>query len=299
MTETGKDETESDLSALLDSALADFGRTRNTDDELDSMMDTMDQQAAQKAAEKFDDVMRLQRSSNYPGTSSSESIPMTEDERKAAENFQNMLKALVAAEQKALNERLPNESGEDDYDRASAEAFIGQLKASFFHSVAGFNGKFCFENLAESDIIKLFKKLSEQDPLHIADEPQYGTLISLVQAFFSKDLMYPPLKQLLEGFPKYIAEHNELDAELKARYEKQIDIIQRVCIEYEKEESEDVEEMKRRFDTITTLMLELQSYGYPPEELVGEAPPGWVTDPQTGLPKVEDVSKAAETCTVM
>lgn len=55
---------------------------------------------------------------------------MTIDERKAAENFQNMLKTLVEAEQKALSER--NEDVQDSYDRASAEAFIGQLKASFF-----------------------------------------------------------------------------------------------------------------------------------------------------------------------
>ncbi|EJD75508.1 hypothetical protein LOAG_17358 [Loa loa] len=271
MAEAFENETESDLSALLDSALADFGRTRNTDDELDSMMDTMDQQAVQKAVQKFDDVMKtLQGSSSHPNVSSPETMQMTVDERKAAENFQNMLKTLVEAEQKALNEHPPNEDDQHGYNRASAGAFIEELK-----------------------------KLSEQDPANIADESQYKTLINLVQAFFSKDLMYPPLKQLLERFPNYIAEHSELDAETKARYEKQMDVIERVCLEYEKNESGDLEEMKRRFDTITTLMLELQSYGYPPEELVGEAPPGWVTDPQTGLPKVDDVSTAAETCSLM
>lgn len=57
---------------------------------------------------------------------------MTTDERKAAESFQNMLKALVEAEQKALSEHSPNENGQDNYDRDSAEAFIEQLKASFF-----------------------------------------------------------------------------------------------------------------------------------------------------------------------
>ncbi|VDO65755.1 unnamed protein product [Onchocerca flexuosa] len=66
MAETSENDAETDLSALLDSALEDFGRTRNTDDELDSMMDTMDQQAVQKAAQKFDDVMKtFQSSSNH------------------------------------------------------------------------------------------------------------------------------------------------------------------------------------------------------------------------------------------
>ncbi|KAL3997755.1 Pex19 family protein [Acanthocheilonema viteae] len=269
MAETGENETESDLSALLDSALADFGRTRNTDDELDSMMDAMDQQAVRKAVQKFDDAMKtLQESNSY--SNSSEVAQMTDDERKAAENFQNMLKTLIEAEQKTLTEHSSNENSQDSYDRTSAEAFIGQLK-----------------------------KLLKQDPANIEDESQYKTLINLIQTFFSKDLMYPPLKQLLERFPNYIAEHSELDAETKLRYEKQINVIEHVCMEYEKDESEDLEEMKRRFDTITTLMLELQSYGYPPEELVGEAPPGWVTDPQTGLPKVDDISKASEACSLM
>uniref|UniRef100_A0A8R1U0Z7 Peroxin-19 n=1 Tax=Onchocerca volvulus TaxID=6282 RepID=A0A8R1U0Z7_ONCVO len=66
-----------------------------------------------------------------------------------------------------------------------------------------------------------------------------------------------------------------------------------------KSNKSDLEEMKRRFDIITTLMMELQSYGYPPEELVGEAPPGRSTDPQIGLPKVDDGSKAAEFCSLM
>ncbi|EJW74620.1 hypothetical protein WUBG_14469 [Wuchereria bancrofti] len=212
----------------------------------------------------------VQRSSSRANVNSSETIQMTVDERKAAENFQNMLKTLIEAEQKALGEHPPNKDDQHSYDQDSAEAFIGQLK-----------------------------KLSEQDPANIADETQCKTLINLVQAFFSKDLMYPPLKQLLERFVNYTAEHSELDAETKARYEKQICVIQRICLEYEKDDSEDLEEMKRRFDSITTLMLELQSYGYPPEDLVGEAPPGWITDPQTGLPKVDDASKAAESCSLM
>lgn len=57
---------------------------------------------------------------------------MTADERKAAENFQNMLKTLLEAEQKTLDEHPPNTDGQHDYDRASAETFINQLKASFF-----------------------------------------------------------------------------------------------------------------------------------------------------------------------
>ncbi|VDN45680.1 unnamed protein product [Gongylonema pulchrum] len=94
-------------------------------------------------------------------------------------------------------------------------------------------------------------------------------------------------------------EHNELDAATKARYEKQIEILESVCAEYEKEEASSAHEAKQRFDRISTLMMQLHSYGYPPEELVGETPPGWITDPQTGYPRVDDITKAAEACSLM
>lgn len=50
---------------------------------------------------------------------------MTEEEKKAAENFQNMLKALIAAERKSLQEQAGDEPNQD---RAGAEAFIEELQ---------------------------------------------------------------------------------------------------------------------------------------------------------------------------
>ncbi|VDN00932.1 unnamed protein product [Thelazia callipaeda] len=299
MVEEDKDKTGNDLSALLDSALSDFGRTRNTDDEIDSLMNAMDEHAAQKAAQKFDVLMKMHQDEYtrlQPSGSSSETTRMTTEERKAAENFQTMLKALIDAEQKTLTEYPPKENGDNDYNRASAENFIERLKASLIiNSIL----EEYFIYMHYIYYVETIMKLAEQDPENLTDESQYETLMSLVQTFFSKDLMYPPLKQLLERFPEYFANHTELDADTKARYEKQINVMERICSEYEKDESEDFDEMKQRFEVITSLMVELQSYGYPPEELLGEAPPGWARDPETGMPKVDNVSKAAEACSLM
>lgn len=55
-------------------------------------------------------------------------IRMTEEERKAAENFQNMLKVLVEAEESA--EKM--EDGTGDVDVASMREFRNRLKVSFF-----------------------------------------------------------------------------------------------------------------------------------------------------------------------
>ncbi|VDN45023.1 unnamed protein product [Gongylonema pulchrum] len=59
-TESKRDDNVADdeeLSTLLDSALSDFGRFRNTDEELDSMMEVLDQEAVEKAIQNFDDAM--------------------------------------------------------------------------------------------------------------------------------------------------------------------------------------------------------------------------------------------------
>ncbi|VDK25175.1 unnamed protein product [Anisakis simplex] len=141
-----KDDTaaDSELSALLDSALDDFGRLKNTDDEIDSIMENMDQEAAQKAASHFDSLLKnltlntaanqqnAEATTNNPAMSSSSSTPqtpMTEEERRAAENFQKMLKTLVEAEEKAINETRTNpEAQPSEAEAAEASAFLEQLK---------------------------------------------------------------------------------------------------------------------------------------------------------------------------
>uniref|UniRef100_A0A914RLL6 Peroxin-19 n=1 Tax=Parascaris equorum TaxID=6256 RepID=A0A914RLL6_PAREQ len=256
------DVIDGELSALLDSALEDFGRARNTDAELDSMMETMDREAAQKAASNFDSMMRnlTNGASSQPGNtnSSSPQTPMTEEERHAAENFQKMLKALVEAEEKAIRENQMDTGNTADCDIADANAFLQQLR-----------------------------NLSEQDPTRLTDDSHIESLMNLMQTFFAKDLMYPSIKQLVDSYPG------------RTNCEKQMELLRRICEEYEKEESDDAEVMRNRFEAISSLMVELQSYGYPPEELVGSAPPGWSVDPVSGFPAIEDVSKAAESCTIM
>lgn len=98
---------------------------------------------------------------------------------------------------------------------------------------------------------------------------------------------------------RYLANHPELEPERRTNCEKQMELLRRICDEYEKEESDDAELMRNRFETISTLMVELQSYGYPSEELVGSAPPGWSVDRISGFLAIDDVSKTAESCSIV
>lgn len=56
--QTAGNEADNELSALLDSALDDFGSIRNTDDEIDLMMASYDEAAAEKAAKNFDSIIK-------------------------------------------------------------------------------------------------------------------------------------------------------------------------------------------------------------------------------------------------
>lgn len=50
-----------------------------------------------------------------------------------------------------------------------------------------------------------------------------------------------------------------------------ISILYKVCIELEKENKDDTDEIKKcRFESILKLMTQMQTYGQAPEDLVGE-----------------------------
>lgn len=76
-----------------------------------------------------------------------------------------------------------------------------------------------------------------------------------------------------------------------------------MCTELEKEKEADAEDVKkRRFDTILSLMQEMQSYGQPPEELVGEQNPSlFQFDPEGNpiMPALPPGAEPPQNCSVM
>lgn len=76
--------------------------------------------------------------------------------------------------------------------------------------------------------------------------------------------------------------------------------MQDVCQLYEEEKDTDTEEIKQqRFQKIVILLQHMQALGHPPDDLIGDMPPGWNMDPQTGLPAVSDPAEASTGCSLM
>ncbi|KAK0091577.1 hypothetical protein PV326_002997 [Microctonus aethiopoides] len=96
----------------------------------------------------------------------------------------------------------------------------------------------------------------------------------MMQSLLSKEILYPALKELADKYPSWLNEKKDIfSAEEIEKYNKQLDLMRKVCDELEMEKADDANDVKmERFDKIMKLMHEMQSYGAPPEDLVGDQP---------------------------
>ncbi|XP_066599289.1 peroxisomal biogenesis factor 19-like [Prorops nasuta] len=97
---------------------------------------------------------------------------------------------------------------------------------------------------------------------------------NMMQSLLSKEILYPSLKELVDKYPEWLqSKEPTLSLEDLNKYKKQLQLMQKICTEFEAEKDDDTEELKRhRFKLILNFLQEMQKYGQPPEELVGEQP---------------------------
>lgn len=95
---------------------------------------------------------------------------------------------------------------------------------------------------------------------------------SMMQSLLSAEVLLPSLKDLVERYPKYLADNaTKLSAEDKEKYEKQFGLIKEVVEELEKEKATDTPEAKKeRFNVVLEKMQKMQDLGQPPAELLGD-----------------------------
>lgn len=111
-----------------------------------------------------------------------------------------------------------------------------------------------------------------------------GLLETMMSQLMSKEVLYEPLKEMHEKFPSYLTENeNKLSQEDKNRYKKQQEIVSQIITIFEtKDYSEEDPQTNLK---VMALMNEMQEYGAPPTEIMGELPPGVPVGPD-GLPQL-------------
>ena len=94
----------------------------------------------------------------------------------------------------------------------------------------------------------------------------------MMQSLMSKELLYPPMKDIADKFPGWLADNrNKISAELFSKYNKQFDLTQKICFLFESESESDSEtQRKKNFEKVMNLMQEMQALGHPPKELTGD-----------------------------
>ena len=129
----------------------------------------------------------------------------------------------------------------------------------------------------EEDLSKMFSKLGS-----MPDEGggNFDNLLpmmeGMMQSLLSKELLYPAMKDIADKFPDWLADNrNKVTDEEFVKYNKQFALSKKICFLYEEEKDEESSDIKKkRFEKVMELMQEMQSFGHPPKELVGESNPG-------------------------
>jgi len=118
------------------------------------------------------------------------------------------------------------------------------------------------------------------------EEELQGILESMMTQLMSKEVLYEPLKELNDKFPKYLSDNAAtLSEEDKKRYESQQRIVTEIVAVFEDPTySPDSQEKGVK---VVTLMNAMQTYGSPPAEIMGPLPPGMELGTD-GMPKVPD-----------
>ncbi|KAJ3933072.1 MAG: Pex19 protein family-domain-containing protein [Lentinula lateritia] len=106
----------------------------------------------------------------------------------------------------------------------------------------------------------------------VEDEAELASFLeSMMGQLMSKDVLYEPVKELNEKFPPFLANPpSPLSSADQTRYEKQYDCVKRIAAIFD---DPSYKEGGSEGAKIVDLMGQLQTYGNPPESIMGSVPP--------------------------
>ncbi|XP_018344192.1 PREDICTED: peroxisomal biogenesis factor 19 isoform X2 [Trachymyrmex septentrionalis] len=246
--QTNNETENQDLNDLLDSALQDFDKVSLSNVEKSNNINTVDSQ-------KQTDKHKISEDK------------WTEDFLKqTADQFEKNLQNLLQndSELEAALQKLGQMSASNTVDEKNVNADFQSAVSQVLKDLTANS-----ENLQnETDVAAMLGQTSfDGDTSDILPFMQ-----GMMEHLLSKEILYPSLKELSDKYPAWLEEHKvTLNASDLERYTKQSELMQKVCIELEKEKEDDTEDIKQhRFEYVLKLMTEMQNYGQAPDDLFGE-----------------------------
>ncbi|XP_068979034.1 peroxisomal biogenesis factor 19 [Bombus flavifrons] len=268
-----------ELNDLLDSALKDFNKEQISDKEDMCKADT------------------LESTTDKNTTDISEDAWTTDFVKQAAEQFVESLRNFIQNETDSelgvSSQRMAQTvasaiNNEETFDKDSVSRDFQTAIAQALNDLSTTS-----ENLqSEADLSEMFGLASLEDGPGAIPPFMQGML----QHLLSKEILYPSLKELVDKYPEWLEEKKTVisSSDLQ-RFRKQLELMQQVCMELDKEKDGDTEEVKKkRFETIISFMQEVQACGQLPEELIGEQTTPFQTDTE-GDPVIPALLRSMET----
>jgi len=191
-------------------------------------------------------------------------------------------------------DKLARLAGEADTGPGSVQDRLSQTVGQMSRNSEGLSGQ-----PTEEELQAMFSNMGMTDGM----QPGFDNLIpmmeGMMQSLLSKELLYPAMKDIADKFPDWLADNRSKISEVEYNnHNKQYDLTKRICFKFE-EEKEGVEESdevkKARFDTIMSLMQEMQSLGHPPKELTGDSSPAFQFDAE-GNPILPGLGDPSQCC---
>ncbi|KAI8984600.1 Pex19 protein [Mycotypha africana] len=181
---------------------------------------------------------------------------------------------------------------EDGATKKSAQSFqdtinktMNKLKDSSKEIDSSMN-----EEAEDAFMAELMKQMES-----LADNGEFeGVLEGMMSQLMSKELLYEPMKDLRDKYPKWLEEHKDtIDKAEYEKYQQQMNMCQQIVAKYEAPHFDEKDEVQAK--EIMDLMTKMQDLGQPPADLLGEMAPGINFGNTEAMPDLKDL----ENCTIM
>ncbi|KAH8088939.1 Pex19-domain-containing protein [Cristinia sonorae] len=259
---------------------------------------------ASELAKGMSELMREIAAEASPSGGTDGIAAMSEEDRDAEVNFRKLWEDMLVKDMDGMPgmEDLlggPGGGKGKGKGKAGAEANAGTAAApgadddAFQRSI-----RKAMEKLKESETnLQAESAAGGDDPLEAllsslgegggeTEEELQGILESMMTQLMSKDILYEPLKELHEKFPKYLRDNaDKINPDDKKRYDAQQALVTQILAVFDSPSYSDSN--PEQGVKVVSLMNEMQSHGSPPAEIMGPLPPG-LDMGADGLPKLPD-----------
>ncbi|XP_060534453.1 peroxisomal biogenesis factor 19 [Cylas formicarius] len=276
MSESEKPSSSADdkeLADLLDSALQDFGASKpgkNCDKPTGDGKKLSERTEADVSAQEWSVEFIQQAASQFEENFARFLNAGDADAQATPDAIQRKLQEMADAAQQVLTN--PVEISDQSVEFAST---ISQAIQGLNSGSEGLNNPF-----NEEDLMKMLGGGGSGEGNDLLPFMQV-----MMQGLLSKEVLGPSLRDFVDKLPAYLEAHKDtLSSEDATRYAAQKRLMEEVLEELDREtDGDSADAKKERFAKVLALMQQLQDYGQPPAELVGDLEAPFNFDP-TGTP---------------